>query len=171
LYFKTILPAEHVPGGRKNISFGRIYKAEAFMDIFIFIIAVLNSVLLTAVFLAQIKGKTALVRVLGVAFLCLAFPGAAALIMAFLSGAAIETVVFLCIFLVYLIVEWLYDYALKLDFRGNWRLLVPYLALYFASNYGFFVMSYRISPAQGFIILALAAVQIAANLLTHTKKK
>jgi hypothetical protein len=141
------------------------------MDIIIFITAVLNSVLLTAVFSAQIKGKAALVRRFGIAFLCLAFPGTAALILALISGAAAETVIFLCIFLAYLIVEWLYDFALKLDFRRNWKLLVPYLVLYFASNYGFFVMSYRISPAPGFIILALAAVQITANLLTHTKKK
>jgi hypothetical protein len=80
---------------------------------------------------------------------------------------------FLGIFLAFLLVEGLFDYALKINFRENWRKnwkwLVPYLGLYYAMNYGFVVMPWKTSLVWGLIMLGLFIVQIIANLRSHPK--
>jgi len=60
---------------------------------------------------------------------------------------------------------------LKVPFRKNWKLLVPFLILYWSMNYGFIVMSWKNSALQGGIILGLFVLQLSANLLSHTKKR
>ena len=140
------------------------------MEPLIFVTAILNSILLTTVFLSYRAARNTLVKRLGIAYLTLAAPGTVALYLAIAGGTHAETIIFLGIFLAYLLIEWLYDFALKLDFRRNWKLLTPYLLLYFAMNYGFFVMTWRRSYVRGSIVLALTAIQITANMLAHVKK-
>jgi hypothetical protein len=51
----------------------------------------------------------------------------------------------------------------------DWRLLVPYVALYVSMNYGFVMMSWKYySSKAGIISLGLSIVQIIANLSTHS---
>jgi hypothetical protein len=78
--------------------------------------------------------------------------------------------VFLGLFLAFLVIEGLYDWILKIPFRGrmDWKLLVPYVALYMSMNYGFVVMTWKYySLIGGIILLGLLAIQITANMLTH----
>ena len=140
------------------------------MGFLIFVLAIVNNALLAAIFIARGRGRMPLVRRLGIAYLALAAPGAAALLFAIAGPMSAEHIIFLAIFLAYLFIEWLYDYALKLDFRANWKLLIPYAALYIASCYGFFVLNWRQSAAWGIVVLVLTAVQLTANILTHKKK-
>lgn len=144
----------------------------------IFTLALINSVLLIAIFIARkftlrqkstagdpVKSRRMdVVSVLGYVYLTLAIPAAAML--AIYPMPTIDTL-FLVIFLAYLVLECLFDFVLKTDFRRNWKLLVPYLALYYAMNYGFFVMTYRGSATDGIIVLILTLVQIAVNLFSH----
>jgi len=138
------------------------------MHIFICVLALLNSALLIAIFTAHKKKRLGLMRAVGVAYLLLSVPAIFALATFPLPGTHI---IFLCIFLAYLVIECLYDYILKVDFRRNFKLLIPYLALYYAMNYGFFVMAHRASPTYGYIVLAVTVVQIAVNLWSHKWKK
>lgn len=55
----------------------------------------------------------------------------------------------------------------KIPFRGIWKPLVPYLALYFAMNYGFVVMVGKTSLTDGLLLLGLFVLQIAVNIPTH----
>ena len=75
--------------------------------------------------------------------------------------------IFLGIFLVFLMLEGLFDVALKIPFRDDWRLLTPYLVLYYATNYGFVVMVWKDSLSQGILMLVLFALQLVTNLMTH----
>ncbi len=141
------------------------------MGTFIFIIAVLNNVIMAAVFIVRLKGETRLAKVLGIAYLTLALPAAAALAISIAQGAAAETIIFLLIFLAFLFVEWLFDFKLKLNFRKEVKFLVPYLVLYYASCYGLFVITWRISTLLGSIVLGLTLAQFAVNMITHRKRK
>lgn len=63
---------------------------------------------------------------------------------------------------------------LKLSFREtmDWRLLLPYVALYISSRHGSVIMPWRYySVAAGITILALTIAQFLANALTHTRTK
>jgi hypothetical protein len=107
-------------------------------------------------------------------YLLLAIPAAYGIFLVISEKETIQYVVFLGIFLGFLVLEWIYDFVLKLDFRENWRKnwmrLVPYLGFYYAMNYGFVVMPWKMFPVWGLIMLGLFIIQIVVNMRTHTKK-
>lgn len=67
----------------------------------------------------------------------------------------------------YLLVEGLLDFVLKTDFRANWSVLGPYIALYNTMNLGFVIMLWKDSRRQGILMLALFVLQLLANYSTH----
>ena len=133
-----------------------------------------NDVLLIAVFVLRANpDRMGVLRRVGIVYLLLAIPAALTIYVAAREGGAMRHIIFLLIFLAFLAIEGLYDFLLELSFRTdprrNWKLLVPYLALYWAMNYGFVVMPWRASRVWGIVMLALFVVQIVANIVTHPR--
>ena len=126
-----------------------------------------NNVLLIVVFWVRRKHDMATVRRTGVIYLLLAIPALYAIYVALREQEAVQYSVFLGIFLAFLALEGVYDFWLKIPFRRNWKLVVPYLCLYYAMNYGFVVMVWQASLARGILMLALFVVQIITNALSH----
>lgn len=87
------------------------------------------------------------------------------------KGKSAQYTIFLAIFIAFLAMTALYDWVLKIPFREqpDWRLLMPYVALYISSTYGFVVMAWKESVPGGLLMLALAAAQVVANALTHPR--
>ena len=143
------------------------------IDLFFFILGLVNSIFLILLFLVR-KNRIDLVHRFGWIYLLLAIPAAYGIFMVHQGKEIARYTVFLGIFLAFLLIEWLYDYVLKINFRENWKRnwnwLVPYLGLYYAMNYGFVVMPWKISLAWGLIILCLF-VQVIANLRSHPKTR
>jgi len=139
---------------------------------YFFVLGVVNSLSLILLFLVR-KRRLDLVNRFGRIYFLLAIPAAYGLFLAQQGDHTGQYTVFLGIFLAFLFVEWLFDYALKINFRENWgknwKWMVPYLALYYAMNYGFVVMPWQTSLAWGLTMLGLFIVQIIANLRSHPK--
>ncbi|MFZ1410736.1 MAG: hypothetical protein WAS07_04720 [Micropruina sp.] len=145
----------------------------AMMAPFFFALGLVNSVCLIIVFVLR-RRRLDLVQRFGWLYLGLVIPTAYGLVLAQLERSRVEYTIFLVIFLAFLAVEALYDWVLKLPFREtmDWRLLVPYVALYIASSYGFVVMPWRFySLAAGVLMLVLAVVQVLANVVTHPRTR
>ena len=142
------------------------------LELFFFILGLVNSVLLIFIFLIR-KNRLALVKRIGWIYLLLAIPAICGIILVVQEQKTVRYSIFLGIFLAYLLVEWLFDYVLEINFRENWRKnwkwLVPYLGLYYAMNYGFVVMPWKTSLAWGLIMLGFFVVQIITNLGSHPK--
>jgi hypothetical protein len=142
------------------------------LEVFFFILGLVNSVFLIFIFLIR-KNRLALLRRIGWVYLLLAIPAAYCIILVVQEQKTIRYGIFLGIFLAFLLLEWLYDYVLKINFRENWKKnwksVVPYLGLYYAMNYGFVVMPWKTSLAWGLIMLGLFVIQIIANLTSHPK--
>ncbi len=140
------------------------------LEVFFFIIGLVNSVLLIFIFLIR-KKRLDLLHRFGRVYLLLAIPAAYGIFLVVQEQKTVRYSVFLGIFLAFLLFEWLYDYVLKINFRENWKKnwkwLVPYLGLYYAMNYGFVVMPWKTSMTWGFIMLFLFIIQIITNLRTH----
>jgi len=140
------------------------------LEVFFFILGLLNSVFLIFIFMIR-KNRLALLQRIGWLYLVLAIPAAYGIFLVVHEQKAVRYGVFLGIFLAFLLLEWLYDHVLKINFRENWKKnwkwLVPYLGLYYAMNYGFVVMPWITSLAWGLIMLGLFIIQIIANLRTH----
>jgi hypothetical protein len=103
--------------------------------------------------------------------LALAVPAVIGIVLAKLQQKPVQYTIFLCIFLAFLMLEGIYEFVLKVSFRENWKLLTPYLMLYWSMNYGFIVMTWKHSKLQGGILLVLFIIQIIANIRSHTKEK
>ncbi len=142
------------------------------LEPFFFGLGVANSLLLILVFLAR-KDHLKALRHYGWVYLLLAIPALAGILLALQEEKSVQYSIFLGIFLAFLALELLYDFVLKVDFRlswiRNWKLAAPYLALYWAMNYGFVVMVWKTSLAGGLVMLGLFVVQIAANVATHPR--
>jgi hypothetical protein len=142
------------------------------LEVFFFILGLVNSLSLIFIFLIR-KKRLALLQRIGWAYLLLAIPAAYGVFLVIDEQKTARYAIFLVIFLAFLLLECLLDYVFKIDFRRNlrrnWKSAVPYLALYYAMNYGFVVMPWRTSMLWGIIMLGLFVVQIAANLTSHPR--
>ena len=140
------------------------------LEPFFFALGVVNSVALIATFVVR-KRRLDLVRRFGWLYLLLALPAAYAIVLVEQEHKAPQYTVFLAIYPAFLAIEALYDWILRIPFREHmdWRLLVPYVALYLSSTYGFVVMVWKESVSGGILMLALFVVQILANVLTHPR--
>lgn len=133
------------------------------------IMGFLNDFFLILIF--QLRGKNNLepVKKIGYYYLGMIIPTIIGIILTLTEQQPYAYLVFLIIFGVYLFVEWLFDYKMEVDFRSNWKLLVPYLALYYMMNYGFIVMPWKDSTVIGSILLILFIIQILANIRSHNR--
>jgi hypothetical protein len=129
-----------------------------------FLIGLVNSILLIVIFILAKYHRMGDVQRVGYIYLLLAIPALYALYLVFQEQKAWQYGVFLGIFIAYLALEALYDFILKVSFRDNWKLLVPYLCLYFAMNYGFVVLVWKYSLIPGLLMLGLFIIQIAINI-------
>jgi len=142
------------------------------LELFFFILGLVNSVFLIFIFLIR-KTRLTLLERTGWLYFLLAIPAAYGIILVVQEQKTMRYSIFLGIFLAFLLVEWLFDYVLKINFRANWKKnwkwLVPYLGLYYAMNYGFVVMPWKTSLVWGIIMLGLFIIQIITNLRSHPK--
>lgn len=138
-----------------------------------FILGIVNNLFLIIIFL--VRNKMAVLKRIGWTYFILAIPAAYGIFLAIKENKAVQYTIFLGLFLAFLAIEGLYDYILKIDFRTNfkknWKLLIPYLILYYAMSYGFIVMVWKTSLIGGVIMLILVILQILINIITHPRKQ
>ena len=144
------------------------------LELYFFILGLVNAMMLILIFVIRRK-RVDLLQRFGWIYLLLSIPAVFSIFLATQEYHSIQYIIFLGIFLTYLLLELLLDHVLKLNFRENfkknWIWMVPYLALYYAMNYGFVIMPWKSSVIWGIIMLILFVVQIIANLRSHPKKK
>jgi len=139
------------------------------LEPFFFTLGLVNSGFLIFIFLIR-ENHLALLQRIGWVYFLLAIPAIYAIFLVQKEKKTPRYTIFLVIFLAFLAIEALYDWILKIPFREtmDWRLLVPYVALYISMNYGFVVMSWKYySVRGGIILLVLFVIQIIANIVTH----
>ncbi|MBA7551646.1 hypothetical protein ES705_44194 [subsurface metagenome] len=133
-----------------------------------FILGFVNNLFLIFIFLIR-KDRMVLLERIGWVYLLLAIPAVYGIFLVLQEQKAVHYIIFLGIFLAFLVLEGLYDHILKIPFRNNWKLLTPYLVLYYAMNYGFVVMVWKTSLPKGIIMLGLFIIQIIVNICTHSR--
>ena len=138
-----------------------------------FVLGIVNNLFLIYIFL--IRKKMTILQRVGKFYFLLAIPAVYGIFLVQQENKAVQYSIFLGIFLVFLALEFFYDYVLKIPFRENlkkyWKPAIPYLALYYAMNYGFVVMIWKnYSQIGGAIMLGLFIIQIVVNISTHNLK-
>ena len=142
------------------------------LEPFFFALGIVNNIFLIFIFLIR-KNRLDLLKKVGWTYLFLAIPAVYIIFLVQQEGKSVQYTIFLGIFLAFLVIEALYDYVLKLNFREtmDWKQLVPYVALYLSMNYGFVVMPLKYwSLTAGLIMLGLFIIQLITNIASHPKK-
>ena len=133
-----------------------------------FVLGLVHNLLLICVFyLAGIKNKV-LLKKFGLTYLIIVIPLCLInLVLSFTESKEYLTSLFLVIVLVYLCFEVTLDWVLKKDFRKDWRLLTPYLMLYFFANYALVIIVWKSNLTFGAILLTLYITQLIFNAFSH----
>jgi len=138
--------------------------------IFIFT-AILLNVLIILIFLARMKGLKQTERFFGYIVIFCIVPLSIVLINYILIGTDLWIIIYIIIIISFLIIEMLLDYLLKLDFRTNLKIVVPYIIFYYIAFWGLLAISFVIDLAIGFIVFAVFTVSLVVTIYTHKKDK
>jgi hypothetical protein len=132
------------------------------IDLMMFVVANLANALTAGIFLSRTVGQDRVETVLGLLFVFLAAPAAAGVIANAFGGRAWWTIVLPLPLIAFCIVELLFDYILRLDFRNS-GLLWPYLALYYVALISMIGYSFGIGKPYGFVTLATYMLNLGAT--------
>jgi hypothetical protein len=137
----------------------------------LFVIALFANLILILIFLYRKKEDYILIKKIGYGLYVVGLLDIFAIIMVVIQGEDTRLIWFLGFYLAFLVIELLFDYILKIDFRTNWKLLTLYLIFYYMANYSLIMMNWLFSSTLGLIILILFIIQLLANILTHQTAK
>jgi len=125
------------------------------------ILANLINILLISVFIARLSHRPKIEHWLGVVLLLSIVPLTYLFITAIRIKRPLLYFVQIGLMVIYLIVEFVLDYALKVDFRQNQRIVIPYVVLFFSGTGGMIGVAsqagktWSVATVIGFLVMAL----------------
>jgi len=137
-------------------------------DFSLFLIANMMNLLITGVFLARAKGFERTEYILGLVVVALALPVIAIVVLNILHQRACWTIVLPLPLILYCLVELLFDYILKLDFR-NTGLVWLYIPIFYLGLWGMIGYAFLIGRKYGFITLVTYFISLFATWYGHTR--
>ena len=138
------------------------------VDIGLFVVANAINILLVGIFLSRPKGQKKVEHVLGLFVVAAILPVGTAIILNALGKREWWTIVLPVILILFLVVELLLDYILKLNFRKT-RWLWPYLLLYYAAMMAMIGYSFMIGKAYGFVTLGTSFLGLFATWYSYSE--
>jgi hypothetical protein len=120
---------------------------------YVFVIsAVMFNLLIAGIFIAQKQERSKFVRAFGITWLCLAFPLAIVFINYIHVGREPRILISFGLIFLYMVVELLLDYVLKIDFRKKLITHVPYIILEYIALFSLIFISIDINPSWGWVV-------------------
>ena len=138
------------------------------LDTGLFLIANLINILLIGLFLVRPKKLERVEHILGLVIVGLAIPIALAVFLNLWGKREWWSIILPSLFILYAIVEFIFDYILKLNFRNTF-LLWPYLLLFYLSQWGMIGFTFIISRTYGFITLVTYFLNLLATWYSYSK--
>jgi hypothetical protein len=138
------------------------------VDCTLFAIANLVNILMIGIFLSRPRRLRHVEYVLGIVLLTLAVPLTISVALNLVGKREWWTVVLPSLLVVFLIVELILDYILKLKFRDT-RLVWPYLLLYYLALWGMIGYSFLIGKPYGFITLVTYFINLLATWYSYSR--
>jgi len=138
------------------------------IDIGLFAIANLVNLLTMGIMLSRPRGLARVEYVLGIVIVAMIVPVGVAVILNSLGKREWWTIVLPLLLIAFLVVELMFDYILKLDFR-NTALLWPYITIYYVGLIGMIGYSFLIGKPHGFVTLVTYFLNLAATWYAHSR--
>ena len=146
-------------------------RYERVVDLGVFGIANLINLLLVVIFLARARAgtrDTLVENIAGWITVAMALPLIAAIIVNIAAKRGAWLWILPLVTVIFLIVEFILDYALKIDFRST-GLLVPYLILYYLGQFAMVGYTFMIGKPYGFITLVTYFINLAATFYSYAQ--
>jgi hypothetical protein len=146
-------------------------RYERVVDLGVFGIANLINVLLVVIFLVRARTgtrDTPVENVAGWITVAMALPLIATIIVNIAAKRGGWLWILPLVTVIYLIVEFVLDYALKIDFRST-GLLVPYLILYYLGQFAMVGYTFMVGKPYGFITLVTYFINLAATFYSYAR--
>ena len=133
------------------------------------IVANINNIILSGIFLARIYKYPRIEYWLGILFISSIVPIVIMFINAFESKQEWLYFVQLLLMISFIVVEFLFDYFLKIEFRNNQNIIIPYLVLFYASLGGMIGIASQAGKTWAVITIVSFLVVLALSLFMHFK--
>jgi hypothetical protein len=138
------------------------------VDLAFFVIANLVNLLMVVLFLARVKGFAQLESALGLVVVFMIIPLGLGIAGNVVHEREWWSVVLPLCLVLFLIVELLFDYILRLNFRQT-SLVWPYIAVYYLGLMAMIGYAFLIGRLFGFITLATYFLNLWATWYAHTR--
>jgi hypothetical protein len=141
------------------------------VDLGVFVIANSINLLLVVIFVARAQAGTRETRVehaAGLVVVAMALPLAVAVAVNVIAKREWWFWALPLVTVAYLIVEFVLDYALQVDFRRG-GLLAPYLILFYLGQFAMIGYSFSVGKPHGFITLVTYFINLAATFYSYAR--
>jgi hypothetical protein len=146
-------------------------------DLTFVLTAIAFNLLIVGIFVAQKNGRAKQVKVLGMLWLLLAIPLAVVFVRYLAEGKSPGIMLSLGLVFLYMLVEFLLDYVLKIDFRQKWITHAPYIVLEYIALYCLIHIAFQIDRTWGYLvsisfwILLAGLIYVYWDQVTPSKKE
>ncbi len=143
-----------------------IFHQMSPVDISLFAMANIVNILITEVFVARGRSSSTIEYYLGLVTVAFALPITAAVIWNLPRHREWWAIVLPIPLVIYLIIEFVLDYYLKIDFRSTW-LMWPYIGLFYLGLLLMIGFSFRLGKGFGFVTLVTYFMSLGATWYGH----
>ncbi len=140
-------------------------------DLVFLLTALAFNLLIAGIFIASKRGRQKLIRTLGLLWLALALPLSVVFVRYLTARRDLWIIVCLGLVLLYMAVEWLLDYVLKIAFREKLSLHVPYIILEYIALFGLIGISISIDRGWGWAVAVTFWIAMASLIYLYAGRK
>lgn len=140
-------------------------------DLVFVLSAIVFNLLIAGVFIAQKKERPKLVRTFGILWLSLAIPLAVVFIHYLIVGRDLWIMIYFGFIFLYIFIELLLDYILKIEFRQKKITHIPYIVLEYIALFGLIGISFAIDRIWGFLVSISFWVLLASLIYLYRGRK
>jgi hypothetical protein len=143
----------------------------ALVDVTFVATAVLFNLLIVGVYISQKKKRFALVKFFGSGVISLTIPLVIIFTSYLVAGRESWILVLFAFIFLYLLVELLFDYVLKLEFREKPILHIPYIVLFYIALGGFIGIAFTINATGGYLVSITFWMLLASLIYSFAGRK
>ena len=122
------------------------------LDIIFICSAIIFNILVSIVYIATKLDHNVLLRISGVIIISLIFPFTITLLGYLKEKSEKKIIIPNVVILLYLVLELLLDYILKIPFREILAIHVPYIIVFYATQFSMIGVSFNINRKAGFVV-------------------
>jgi hypothetical protein len=139
-------------------------------DLVFVLTAIAFNLLIVCIFISQKHGGAKLVKVFGVLWLLLSIPFAVVFVNYLTVGKRAAIMVSFCLVFLYILVEFLLDYVLKIDFRQKWITHTPYIVLEYIALFSLIGIAFDIDRISGYLVSISVWMLMASLVYVYWEK-